>query len=570
MVAVLRSEVTNAAPDAIDVDGARRTRPWQTMALHGVALLLFSILTLTRLWPLVLHPTRTVTPDLIDPVYNVWAVASSLHNLATWPDGPWSPFHANIFYPTPHAAAYGDVFLGLLPVSWPLHYLIGDPVALVNALNILSFVASAYALFLLGYELTGSYAGALAAGLVFGFCPLRTEHIGHLTVLSTEWLGAAAYCLVRAWRGGRWPWWVAMGLFVGLSAITNLYYLAYLTAPLLLVAVLYWRSWTLRVLGRALLAAGVGMVIIVPFVLPYLGRQATLGQDYGTAANIDVLSFLSATPGQPIDGGLLPTVPVMLMQPAHALFPGFVALVMAVVAWKRRLGRPWAIFALACAALALGPQLQIGRRVLPIPLPYAWLTALVPHFSVFRAPEQATMGLSLGLAIVCAYGARELLGQVRRGWRRYAFGAALVGVLALESWAPVPMATLAAIPAGERWLARQPHIHAIVELPLGDQTPLDWQRQSEIMYDSTAHWKDEINGAASVLPTGTAQRDATLSTYPSDGSLRLLRALRVDAVVLRLAWLTPRQRVLAARACHTAFQDATERICVGPWTPDRR
>ena len=118
-------------------------------------MLLFTLLTVTCALQVALHPASTVAPDLIDPVYNVWAVASANHNASTWPAGLWSFFHANIFYPAPHASSYVDVFVGLLPLSLPLHLLIRDPVILTNVLVALAFVLSAYGAFLLGYELTG-------------------------------------------------------------------------------------------------------------------------------------------------------------------------------------------------------------------------------------------------------------------------------------------------------------------------------------------------------------------------------------------------------------------------------
>ena len=130
------------------------TWAWRAAA-HGGALLLFTLLTVTCALQVALHPASTVAPDLIDPVFNVWAVASANHNALTWPDGLWSFFHANIFYPAPHASSYVDVFVGLLPLSLPLHLLIRDPVILTNVLVALAFVLSAYGAFLLGYELTG-------------------------------------------------------------------------------------------------------------------------------------------------------------------------------------------------------------------------------------------------------------------------------------------------------------------------------------------------------------------------------------------------------------------------------
>ena len=146
-------------PDAFTAkDHSTRQGTWQgRAAVHGGALLLFTLLTVTRALQVVLHPASTVTPDLIDPVYNVWAVASANHNAAIWPDGLWSFFHANIFYPTPHAASYGDTLIGLLPFSLPLAHLVSNPVVLTNLLTARSFVLAAYSAFLLGYELTSEY-----------------------------------------------------------------------------------------------------------------------------------------------------------------------------------------------------------------------------------------------------------------------------------------------------------------------------------------------------------------------------------------------------------------------------
>jgi hypothetical protein len=149
--------------------------------------------------------------------------------------------------------------------------------------------------------------------------------------------------------------------------------------------------------------------------------------------------------------------------------------------------------------------------------------------------------------------------------RRALMSAALVGLVALETWSPVPVAHMAPIPPGEYWLAQQPDVQVVLELPIAEQDPLDWQRQTEIMYDSTVHWKALINGSASVDPVGMTRRRAVLATYPSRASLALLRRLHVDAVALRLGWLSAGQRRAAQAACHLAYRDHVEEICVGPW-----
>ena len=544
------------------------TRPpaWRRAFLaHGAALLLFTLLTLTRAWSMVLHPAGTITPDPIDPLHTIWAVDASLQNVLHGRHGLWSLYDANIYYPTPHAAAYGDTFIGLLPFSLPLHLLLPNPVALSNVLLALSFILSAYGAFLLGHLLTGSYAAGLLAGLIYGFAPLRTEQAGHLDVLSTQWQVLAAYALVWAWQSGRWPWWVAAGVGAGLCGVTNLYYPAYLAVPLLLTAVVLWRDWTPARRHGALLAGALAGALILPALLPYALRHAAFSAQYGGAGSLDLFSFVQVLPGRPIDSALLPVVPLAMMQPDHGLFPGIVPLALALLAWRRRRGLAWGAFALASAVLALGSNLNLHGRILPLPLPYAWLNALVPGFALFRDPTRATMGLYLGVAVLAAWGARDALAALALPSRRAVLGVALIGLTALELWSPLPVLALPAIPRGEYWIARQARIHVVAELPIANTTPLDWQRELEIMYDATIHERQLINGSGSTDPAGMPARRAVLATYPAPAALRLLRSLHVDALVLRRGWLTPGQWANAITRCRVAYQDSQETICRPPW-----
>ena len=545
--------------------------PWahraRAIVLHGAALLLFTVLALTQTLQVTLHPASTVAPDPIDPVFHVWSVASTIQHVTTWADGVWSFFDANIFYPTPHAALYGHVAIGMLPYALPLHALIPNPVVLFNLLVALSFILSAYGVFLLALLLTESYAGALAAGLIFAFSPLRAEQIGHLNQLCTEWLVACACCLALGWRRERYGWWLAAGLLYGLSGVTSMYLLAYLTPMVLVMGLLLYRSWTRRRWRGALLAAECALLLIVPFDFPYVLRKVVIDTRYGAAYNVDLLSFLRVHTGHLIDGALLQSIPIQMTQPDHGFFPGFAALALAAVAWRRRRARYWGIFAALCAVLALGPWLQINGHVLPIPLPYAWLLAVVPHFDLFRDPPRALTGFYLGLAVLAAWGLRDVLALARTRGRRIMLASVLVGLVALETWTPIPTTTLAAIPAGEHWLARQPRLRVLAELPIEGDTPLDWQRQTAIMYDSTVHWKLLVNGQDATYPAGMDARQEILSTYPSPAAFGLLRQLHVDAVVLRLQWLTPRQRAADEAVCRVAYRDTVEEVCLGPWPP---
>lgn len=535
--------------------------------LHSGIVALFAVLAMARDWPVMLHPRTMVAPDAIDPLFHVWSVSATLHQLTSWAQGLWSLFDHNIFYPTPHAGAYGNVAVGILPFSLPLSLVVHNPILLLNVLVILSFALAAYGAFLLARFLTGNTVAAIIAGLVCTFFPLRAEHIGHLNLLFADaWLPLSVYSLVRAWHSGRYSWWALGGLLVGLMSITSLYQLAYMGAPAALIGVALRRAWTRRRARGAALAGAIAACLVGPFMIPYMQRHAV--PNPLPVPSTDVLSFLTVFAGRPLDSIVLPSVPIQILQPAHGYFPGFIVLGLAIMAWRRRRGRLWALFTVACIVEALGPVLIIGRHTLPLPLPYAALSAVVPYFSLFRDPTRALTGAALALSILAAYGARGVVAWAHKHARERLAVALLLGLVALESWTPIPSVPVPPIPAGERWLATQPWIHAVVELPLANATPRDWARQTEIMYDSTAHWKRLVNGSSSVTPLGVPQRTAILSTYPSPRSLSLLRQLHVDAVVLRVAWL-PRTQLAAARAaCHVAYHDRDEIVCTGPWQTD--
>lgn len=148
-----------------------------------------------------------------------------------------------------------------------------------------------------------------------------------------------------------------------------------------------------------------------------------------------------------------------------------------------------------------------------------------------------------------------------RAWR-------LVALVAVELWAPALAIALPGIPSVDRWLAGQPTLRTLLIMPLASRTPLDWQRQTEILYDSTIHWKRLVNGQASVTPAGWPRDAALLAAYPAPAARQAARRLHVDAVVLRLAWLSPAQRVAALRGCAMLYRDAGAVVCdarpVGP------
>ncbi len=217
---------------------------------------------------------------------------------------------------------------------------------------------------------------------------------------------------------------------------------------------------------------------------------------------------------------------------------------------------------LVAFCLSLGPRLYLapGRPAgLDLPLPYAWLYAVVPGFKALRAPVRFDALVMLALAVLVGYGVTALLPQRQAGiltahagppglparlrrttvpeaqqsGRGAGIVALLAGLVILESlvW---PGARAEQVPVGDqvppvyRWLAEQPP-GPLLELPMvltkgGPQ--LDYQ------YLSTYHWHPTPDGYSGFIPPKHGQIVYEMERFPSERSVSLLQALDVQYVLV--------------------------------------
>ncbi len=546
----------------------RRTRIIQ----EAFAVCLLAVLTFGQLLSLLSDLSGRVPSDLIDPLYNVWSVALSVHQVGALGHDPASLLGSNIFYPTPHAAIYGDVFIGLLPLSLPLHMIGVDPVALTNSLVVLSFFLSGYGAFLLGRQLTGHYLAGLCAAIVFIEAPVRWDHAGHLSVQSSEWLIFGVWALTIAWSRDSLRWWSLAGLLGGLTAVTNLYVLAYLSLPTLVTAIVGVRHWTARRLLGAILATVIALGLVIPLAVVYLGRHAQLGATYGSTASTDVVSLLTVFQGRLVDQLLVPTMSHVPLSATNALFPGCTVLALTALGIQHRqrspdrqggMPLPWVVFGVCCLIVVLGHHLVIAGHAFSLVLPWGLVTALVHPLAAFRSPSQAAIGVSLGCSALCAYGVMTLEQALRRHCKRRHVTwpvALVVALLVVESWQQLPSVGVVPVARGDAWLGRHYPNQPALALPLGTETPRDWLEQTRIMYDSTASWTPLVNGQASVVPDTMHAPLAILATYPSPTAQHMLRHLGVHLVLVYWPWVSLPRRRLLAQLCCRVYEDSLQWI----------
>lgn len=555
---------------------------------HALVLLAAAVLTAVATWPL-LPDLGGYVVNKLDPLYSVWAMAWQAHALGTNPAGL---FDTNIMYPFKGTLAFDELSFAQAVISAPLYWISGNPVLSHNVQLFLTFVLSAYGMWLLVRELTHNSLAGLVAGAAFAFSMYRMDHLPHLTLLSTEWLPFLLLAAYKLLWSGSWKWAAALGVFFILQALSS-HYLAFYSVILLgLFALYYWlverppHAWAL--LGKAALALVASAAIMFPVMLPYVNVQAghefTRGLFEVERYSNTLASFLSVYQANPVLRALLAPFADPGPWPwERSAFPGFTVLILAVVGLlgARRVPRPgtargtaglahhayfFGLVALLASVLSLGPTLQLTYAPSSydptaingvVPLPYMALHDFVPGFASMRVVARIGVLVALSLAALAGIGSVVVLAWLSEKPRLRAAKWALplvAGLLVLlpvaESWsAPVsldPIGTRSAVPPVYGWLAAQPRT-VVLEYPMtldvARRGPENVAMQNTYQYYSAYHWQNLVNGSTTIRPPAySALVHETEDCFPCPRSLDALWALGVRYVVVHLDNLTDAQR----------------------------
>lgn len=254
-------------------------------------------LTIVHTWPLVTRFSDVLPNDLGDPMLNTWILWWNAHAVPL--STSW--WNAPMFWPSTGALAFSEVLLGVTPLTSPIQWLGGSPIAAYNVAFFVTFPLSALAAHALAYKLTGRHDAAIVSGLVYGFNPVRTAHFPHLQVLTSYWMPAALLGLHEyvGSRQARWLW--VFGLAWLMQALSNGYFLLFF--PVLVGLWIAWHALS-RTNHRALSAVVAAWVVtslpLVPLVWRYQSIHDAFGMHRGVleiaSFNADLTSFLDASP----------------------------------------------------------------------------------------------------------------------------------------------------------------------------------------------------------------------------------------------------------------------------------
>jgi hypothetical protein len=372
-------------------------------------------------WPLVLHMSSRISPDLGDPVRTAWQVAYVGHALL---HDPLHLFNANAFYPHPLSLAFSDSLLGYGPAAF---FGSGTVAALVRYNLIFLFIWSLCFIgaYLLARELGLRKLAAAAAGAAFAYAPYRVTEAGHFQVISSGGIALALFLLLRGYRRrsralliAGWlvsAWQISLGFTLGLQ-------FAYLLAVLAVLAAIYWLRAGRPELPRALvLITCIGMLVVGAVTIYQARPYLKISHDYPTAKRTirevknyssGPAAWLSASSENRVWGSVTSGARAHVhSKNEDVFFPGGLILLLALIGlaaplYTRRLRIGLAVGVVVCAVFALGLGLTGAGY------PYRLLYDFAPGWDGVRVPGRIFTLATLFLALLAGAGAQLLAGRL--------------------------------------------------------------------------------------------------------------------------------------------------------------
>jgi hypothetical protein len=312
-----------------------------------------------------------------------------------------------------------------------------------------------------------------------------------------------------------------------------------------------------RRITRALLvptgcAVFVALVVTAPYLVPY----ARTSQETGPRSETEIVRYsasLSDYARVPAENRLYGRRNAAVAADERSLMPGALAMALASVAVVFARSGTVGLYAVL-AAFSLDASLGVHGWTFPA------LQWMLPPLQSLRSPARFGVLVLLSVSVLAAIGLKRIFGEGSPRKRAIAFGLAVV--MCAAEYCSVPLGTRAPDMTPHpayRWLARLPAQTVVLELPTPNPSAL-WLHETTYQYNSTYHWRRLVNGYSGFAPAQYLNTLQSLQSFPDEESVRHLRRLSVDYVLLHREYLGEKRYVglMEHLTRNAAF--------VGPWT----
>ncbi len=497
-----------------------------------------SLLFATRFFTLT-HPTSHAITDG-DPPLNAWVLQWMSHALVT---DPLHWYAGNTFYPYAHPIVLADPLVPLAILNVPVRWFTSNPWVGYNLLIVAAYYLSCVSGAALAAWITGSSAAAVWGGIFWGFLFYRVHHIGHLQILSFQWMPAAVVCLLRFWQRPAVRTALRFVLAFTAQALVS-WYLAVITAVVVAIVALLRplrETWRRPLAGYYVLIAVAIVLVLSPFAAVYrqgfadstIGdRNKALVDTFGDAVKI---ADYVTPPVSTLAGSRIPDNRYTIWG-ENTLYIGFVPLCLSAVGLLS--GRRWALT--GAALVGAGYVLALGyvSPSLGIRLPLHFAAGWLPFLGGLRATQRFSLVIYAGILLLSSLGVARLT----RSWtprRQAGFTAAVCALFLLEVFPvnlPISAAHGYAASAPDRFIAQYQKTRTaplvVLHLPIHHFREAYATDEATYMADSTWHWARILNGFSGGEPRGFMDRMRTLSALPDPAAVALLREMGVDVIAV--------------------------------------
>lgn len=500
----------------------------------------YAALTLLLTYPLWLRAASHQLGGGVDPWLFIWTVAWDVHALT---NAPLAIFDANIFHPEKNTLAFSEHLIGTVIFGAPVIWLTGNPVLAVNAIVLASIFLCGLGGYVLGRRVGLSRPAAFICGVVFAFTPPRFGRMTQLHLTTIHWVPFALAFLYGYLKDGRARDLRLAVLFLSLQALTSGHGAALVVlGGGLMIAHHLIVTRRLDLAKRARDFGVPGLLFLLPLVavsIPYLRarREAGLVRQLDDVG-VNAVSWLST--GSRVDRWLidkLPDWPWLTQFPDVALFPGVLAIALAIAGLARRRSPApvwfFAVMLLFTVWMAIGPPFGVWQWIY-------WM----PGLSFIRVPSRFMLLGMLALAVLAASGFERIFTRRRAG------AAALCTVLLCAEFAmPIDVRPYTITPAAiDTWLASRPKPFSAVEIPIPRSSLDALVARSHMVYmlHSMEHFQPIVQGYSGIEPPGFRERIHKLMLFPDEAGAALLSDLGVDYAVVHNDYFAPELREYAA------------------------
>lgn len=303
---------------------------WRTEVLAILGLLV--VLALVRFKTLINIDSLFLGSIDGDAGLYVWLMRTNIRDLL---ELPW--FSKTAFYPYAQSMAWSDNFILPSLIATPLFNHGASNQLAFNLIILLSTFLNGYFTFRLCFRITGDGVSSFAGGIIFMTIPYLSFQLGHPQLQFFFFIPLSFIFLFSYFAKRRIIDGIGIGLCMFLSFLCCIYYTIYIAIALAIIFTLTLllkpRAFSTFEIFKLATSIVVGLIPVIPFLIPYLAVQDTFGERklyeaYKFAAS--AWSYFSSPPES-----FIYSITSSFTHSEAYLFPGLVILALASQSFVR-------------------------------------------------------------------------------------------------------------------------------------------------------------------------------------------------------------------------------------------